>query len=164
MPKEPAITIYASITHPKSRGRVILDTAGRPRISHQLLGDTRDVETLVEGMKLVERMFNTKAFSEAGAAYRVPSSSPVSDQEWVDFVRAKAIIAYHACGTCRMGSDADAVVDPRLRVRGVDGLRVVDASIMPEVVSTNTNATTIMIGEKAAEMIRDDARVPRTAR
>lgn len=159
MPKEPAVTITASLAHPKSRGRVFLDAERRPRIIHQLLGDARDVETLVDAMKLVERLFNTKAFSGAGSAYRVPSASPASDQEWADFVRAKTIIGYHAVGTCRMGSDAEAVVDPRLRVRGVDGLRVVDASIMPEVVSTNTNATTIMIGEKAAEMIRDDARM-----
>jgi choline dehydrogenase len=164
MPKEPAVTLSASLVHPKSRGRVVLDTDQRPRIVHQLLGDARDVETLVDAMKLVERLFNTQAFSKAAPSYRMPSVSPASDQEWADFVRAKAIIAYHAVGTCRMGSDAEAVVDTRLRVRGVDGLRVVDASIMPEVVSVNTNATTIMIGEKAAEMIRDDARAAVAAR
>ena len=164
MPKEPAVMISASLAHPKSRGRVVLDSERRPRVIHQLLGDARDVESLVGAMKLVERVFNTKSFASAGAGYRVPSASLASDAEWADFVRAKAIIAYHAVGTCRMGSDAQSVVDPRLRVRGIEGLRVVDASIMPEVVSANTNATTIMIGEKAAEMIRSDAREARAER
>ena len=158
MPTEPAVTIAASLAHPKSRGRVSLDAQRRPRISHQLLGDPRDLESLVGAMKLVGRLFNTAAFSQAGSSARVPASPPADDWEWADFVRAKLNIAYHSAGTCRMGSDAAAVVDPRLRVHGVDGLRVVDASVMPEVTSTNTNATTIMIGEKAAEMIRADAR------
>jgi choline dehydrogenase len=158
MPTEPAVTISASLAHPKSRGRVSLDAQRRPRISHQLLGDPRDLESLVAAMKLIGRLFNTAAFSQAGSSHRVPSSPPADDREWADFVRAKLMIGYHSAGTCRMGSDAAAVVDPRLRVRGVDSLRVVDASVMPEVTSTNTNATTIMIGEKAAVMIRGDAR------
>jgi choline dehydrogenase len=155
MPTKPAATIGATLTHPNSRGRVVLDPQRRPRIVHQILGDSRDVDSLVQAMKLTECLFNTEAFSKAAATYRVPSASPVDDREWADFVRAKAIIAYHSAGTCRMGTDASAVVDPQLRVRGIERLRVVDASIMPEVVSANTNATTIMIGEKAADMIRD---------
>ena len=154
MPKEPAVMISASLARPKSRGHVALGPDGRPRIMSRLLGDQQDVDTLVAAMKLVERLFNTKAFSGTVSAYRVPKSSPAKDEEWADFVRAKAMIAYHPVGTCRMGSDPAAVVDPALRVNGVGRLRVADASIMPRVTSTNTNATTIMIGEKAAEMIR----------
>ena len=157
MPKEPAVTITASLAHPHSRGRVALDANQRPRIIHQILGDARDVEGLVGAMKLAERLFNAQAFSGAGATYRVPPAQPASDAEWADFVRAKAMIAYHPVGTCRMGADAAAVVDPQLRVNGAGSLRVVDASVMPLVTSTNTNATTIMIGEKAAEMIRGRA-------
>jgi choline dehydrogenase len=154
MPKEPTVTITSSLTHPKSRGRVLLGPDGRPRIVHQLLGDGGDVDTLVAAMKLIERLFDSAAFAQLAPVRRVPAREHSSDAHWEAFVREKAMIGYHAVGSCRMGSDNDAVVDPQLRVRGVEGLRVVDASIMPRVTSTNTNATTIMIGERAAEMIR----------
>jgi choline dehydrogenase len=154
MPKEPTVTISSSLTHPRSRGRVVLAADGRARIVHQLLGDHGDVDTLVGAMKLVERLFDSKAFAELAPVRRVPSRRQPTESQWEEFVREKAMIAYHPVGTCRMGSDANAVVDPQLRVNGVEGLRIVDASVMPRVTSTNTNATTIMIGEKAAEMIR----------
>jgi choline dehydrogenase len=89
---------------------------------------------------------------------RTPAPVPHSDEEWESYVRAKAIPTYHPTGTCRMGSDAEAVVDPRLRVRGIEALRVIDASVMPCSPSTNTNASTIMIGEKGAAMICEDAK------
>jgi choline dehydrogenase len=158
MPKEPTVTISSSLTHPKSRGRVVLGSGGRPRIVHQLLGDGGDVATLIGAMKLVERLFDTRAFTELAPVRRVPSHLQPTDAQWEQFVREKAMIAYHPVGTCRMGADNGAVVDAQLRVNGVEGLRVVDASIMPRVTSTNTNATTIMIGEKGAEMIRQQGR------
>jgi choline dehydrogenase len=154
MPKEPTVTITSSLTHPKSRGRVLLGPDGQPRIVHQLLGDGGDVDTLVAAMKLIERLFDSAAFAQLAPVRRVPAREHPGDAHWEEFVREKAMIGYHPVGSCRMGSDNDAVVDPQLRVKGVEGLRVVDASIMPRVTSTNTNATTIMIGEKAAEMIR----------
>ena len=160
MPKEPTVTISSSLTHPRSRGRVMLGPGGRPRIVHQLLGDRGDVDTLVGAMKLIERLFDSAAFAPLAPVRRVPSNSwPPGDARWEEFVREKAMIAYHPVGSCRMGSDSNAVVDPQLRVKGVESLRVVDASIMPRVTSTNTNATTIMIGEKAAEMIRSESRL-----
>ena len=158
MPKEPTVTICSSLTHPKSRGRVMLGSDRRPRIVHQLLGDGGDVDTLVGAMKLIEHLFDSAAFAELAPRRRVPSRELPSDAHWEEFVREKAMIGYHPVGSCRMGCDGSAVVDPELRVNGVEGLRVVDASIMPRVTSTNTNATTIMIGEKAAELIRRPGR------
>jgi choline dehydrogenase len=87
-----------------------------------------------------------------------PGPEAVADDDILGWIRARATTIYHPAGTCRMGQDNLAVVDERLRLRGIDGLRVADASIMPTITSGNTNAATIMIGEKAARMIRDDAR------
>lgn len=158
MPKRPAVSINASVCLPKGRGRIALNPDRTIRIDHQLLGDAEDVATLIGGAKLVDRIFRSGPLSRIVIADRTPTPVPRNDDEWETYVRAKANPSYHPNGTCRMGSDADSVVDPRLRVRGVAGLRVADASVMPCLPSTNTNAPTIMIGEKAAEMIRQDAR------
>lgn len=153
LPKEQIITLYASVCHPKSRGRVVLNGDRRPKVVHRLFEDERDLATLIEGCKLVDRLYQMPALRELVTADRVPNPIPTTDDEWAAFVRAKAALGYHAVGTCRMGSDNEAVLDPELRVRGVDALRVADASIMPTLPSTNTNATAIMIGEKAADII-----------
>lgn len=154
MPKEPAMNITASICHPKSRGEVQLKPDGSPRIRHNFYGDPADLQTLVEAGKFIEQLFAAPAFSKIVTGARIPAVTPQTDAEWEDYIRQTSGIAYHPVGTCRMGSDDDAVVDPALRVRGVAGLRVVDASVMPRVTSANTNATTIMIAEKAADMIK----------
>lgn len=153
LPREQIITLYASVCHPKSRGQVLLDANLRPRIVHQLFGDERDLATLVDGCKLIDELYRTPAMRSLVTANRVPNPMPSTDAEWADFVRAKAALGYHAVGTCRMGIDDGAVLDPQLRVRGISGLRVADASVMPTLPSTNTNATAIMIGEKAADII-----------
>lgn len=158
MPKRPAVSINASVCKPKGRGRVSLNSDRSIRISQELLGHPDDLAAMVKGVKIVDRLFKTPAFSRLVIGDRIPTSVPQTDGDWADYVRMKAIPAYHPNGTCRMGSDPDAVVDPRLRVNGIRGLRVADASIMHIIPSTNTNAPTIMIGEKAAEMILEDNR------
>lgn len=157
MPKEPCISINVSLTRPKSRGRVELGDALEPVINHQLLGERADVDTLIGAMKLVDRLFAMPALSAITLGDRSPDPVPTDDAGWEEYVRAKTMITYHPVGSCRMGSDAASVVDPQCRVRGVGRLRVADASIMPQITSGNTNAATIMIGEKAAEMIRTNA-------
>ncbi len=153
LPKEQIITLYASVCHPESRGRVALTPERRPRVVHRLFDDERDMMTMIAGCKLIDKLYHTPAMQRLVTGDRNPNPVPTSDEEWATFIRAKAALGYHAVGTCRMGSDAQSVVDPELRVRGVEGLRVADASIMPTLPSTNTNATAIMIGEKAADII-----------
>ncbi|HEX7872316.1 MAG TPA: GMC family oxidoreductase N-terminal domain-containing protein [Sphingobium sp.] len=157
MPRQPCVSINATLTRPKSRGHVRLGEGGRPVVDHRLLGEEADVAGLVSGLKMVDRLFRTPAMQALVTGDRVPDPIPASDAEWADYARSKAMVAYHPVGTCRMGSDDGSVVDLACRVRGVEGLRVVDASIMPLITSGNTNATTIMIAERVAEMIRQPA-------
>jgi choline dehydrogenase len=111
----------------------------------------------VAGVRALRRIFRAPAMARHIAEEIEPGPQCVDDDEVLDFIRRRGSTTYHPVSTCRMGNDAIAVVDHRLRVRGLAGLRVVDASIMPTVVSGNTNAATIMIGEKGADMILDDA-------
>jgi choline dehydrogenase len=153
MAKEAAVTIYASLCKPKGRGRIELGQNGQPRIVHQLVGNDDDLATLTGGLRLIDRIFQSPAFRAIVTRPRLPSVVPTTNEGWIDHIRANAVITWHPVGTCRMGSDTMSVVDPSLRLRGLQGLRVVDASVMPTPTSSNTNAPTIMIGEKAAEMI-----------
>ncbi len=154
MPKEPAISINATTCHPHARGRIVLGADRRPQVEHQLLGDRRDIETMIGALKYVDRIFRTPAMQRIVIGDREPAAVPTTDAGWEAYLRAKAMVVYHPVGTCRMGTDADAVVDPQCRVRGIAGLRVVDASVMPSLPSANTNAATIMIAEKASDLIR----------
>ena len=151
--KDWAFTVATTVCHPKSRGRIELDADGRPLVRHQFFSDERDLDDLVDGCELIERIVTSPPLAALVRGPRKPNPVPHGRDEWKTFVRANSNAAYHPVGTCRMGVDADAVVDPQLRVAGIDGLRVVDASVMPRITSTNTNATTIMVAEKAAEMI-----------
>jgi choline dehydrogenase-like flavoprotein len=110
----------------------------------------------VRGFKLMRKVLAQPALARLGGRELMTSAKAQSDQEIVQFIRSHADTIYHPVGTCRMGPGETDVVDSRLRVRGIAGLRVVDASIMPRIVSGNTNAPIVMIAEKAADMIRQD--------
>lgn len=155
-------TLHACFLRPRSRGRILLasNRAGdKPRIEANYLSDPEgfDLRMMVECAKLSRTLFAQKAFDPYRGAPIFPARDDLSDAELAAFVRAKAETVYHPVGTCRMGSDPDAVVDPQLRVRGVEGLRVVDASVIPTLPGGNTNAPTMMIAERAADLIRGRA-------
>jgi choline dehydrogenase len=141
---------------PESRGTIEIrsnDPSAAPAIQPNFLEREADVATMLDGLKLVRRMAETPALSRWISAEYDPGPQCTSDEALVDFIRNKGITVYHPAGTCKMGSDPDAVVDQQLRVHGMQRLRVIDASIMPAVTSGNTNAPVIMIAEKAADMI-----------
>ena len=136
----------------------MLRLSDAPAIRPNYLASAKDGEVLIEGMKVAQRLVDAAPMRRYVVRTHEPAQTPGSDDEWLQYLRAKGGISYHPVGTCRMGSDDGAVVDERLRVRGIGGLRVIDASIMPTLVSGNTNAPTIMIGEKGANMVLEDAR------
>jgi choline dehydrogenase-like flavoprotein len=154
------MSCHACPLRPKSRGSVTLaapDPLAPPRIDPNYLAEEDDLDTLVRGFKLVRRIFAQPAFAPFGGGDRSRElyfAGALTDDEIRAAIRQRADTIYHPVGTCRMGSDAGAVLDPQLRVRGVDGLRVVDASIMPTLISGNTNAPAVMIAEKAVDLIR----------
>ncbi|GAB4363613.1 MAG: FAD-dependent oxidoreductase [Oricola sp.] len=146
---------HVCVLRPYSRGEVRLagpDPMSAPLIDPRYLSDARDAELLLKGAKLTRRIMQAPAL----APYRereIYMEGVTGDAELMEHIRNRADTIYHPVGTCRMGTDEDAVVDPQLRVRGVDRLRVVDASVMPTLIGGNTNAPTVMIAEKAADMI-----------
>ncbi|MRV75508.1 glucose-methanol-choline oxidoreductase [Duganella sp. FT92W] len=153
---------HVDVLRPHSRGAVGLvsrDVRDAPRIDPAFLSDERDAALLLKGAKMQQRIFESPQFDaiRGGMLYPVP---PGDDAALMQDIRNRADTQYHPVGTCKMGPNSDplAVVDERLRVRGIDGLRVVDASIMPTLIGGNTNAPSIMIGEKAAQMVLADAR------
>lgn len=151
-------SLSPSICHPKSRGQVGLrsaDPRDPPRIVSDLLGDPDDVVRLMRGVRLLDRIAQTEPFARDVVRRISPVCDLDDDVALEAFVRETAGICYHASGTCRMGSDARAVVDPQLRVRGIERLRVADASVMPVIPSGNLHAPTVMLGERAADLIRN---------
>jgi choline dehydrogenase len=151
---------------PESRGFVRIKSAdprAAPAIQPRYLTAPHDREIMVRGMQLLRRIMGQPALSRYIAEEREPGTGCTSEADLLAFARAKGTTVFHPTSTCRMGSDVTAVVDERLRVRGIDGLRVIDGSIMPTVVSGNTNAAIVMIAEKGAEMILQDASAGRGA-
>lgn len=145
---------------PQSRGFVRIRSADPrepPAIQPRYLSRPHDCDTVIAGMKLLRRIMSQPAMRRYIAEERAPDSRCTSDADLLAFARETGTTVFHPTSTCRMGSDATAVVDERLRVRGIERLRVVDGSIMPTVVSGNTNAAIVMIGEKGADMILQDA-------
>lgn len=155
------LTLHSCCLRPRSSGRITLasaDPLAPPAIDPDYLADEADLKVLIEGIKRCRDIFAAPAFRSCVGPECYPGAGARNDAELADFVRRSAETEYHPVGTCKMGTDAMAVVDPELKVRGIAGLRVADASIMPAVVSGNTNAPSIMIGEKAAALIRGTAR------
>jgi choline dehydrogenase-like flavoprotein len=154
-------SIHVGLLRPKSRGSVSLasaDPLAMPMIDTNFLAERDDVDRLIQGFKLARKIMRRPALTRFGGKESRNSAQAQSDAQIEAFVRAHADCAYHPVGTCRMGTGPQDVVDDQLRVKGVEGLRVVDASIMPNIVSGNTNAPTIMIAEKAADLIKAEAR------
>ena len=150
---------HVCLLRPKSRGRLTLagpDPQAPPVIDPAFLSDADDLARLVSGFKLMRRVLTQPALAAFGGRELPASAGAVTDAQIEAFIRGHADTIYHPVGSCRMGPGSDDVVDAELRVHGVDGLRVVDASVMPSIVSGNTNAPVIMIGEKAAALIRSD--------
>jgi choline dehydrogenase len=146
---------------PESRGSLRIksaDPAVAPEIRINYLATETDRAANVEGLKILRRILAAPALKPFVVDEVEPGAKVVSDDELLDFCRQRGSTVYHPTSTCRMGNDPLAVVDQRLRLRGIEGLRVVDASIMPDLVSGNTNAAVIMIAEKASRMILEDAR------
>jgi len=151
-----AFTSSVCQLRPHSRGHVVIksgDPLAYPEIHPNYLSDERDCEVAVGGIKVARRICEAPSLRNCVIDEYVPGRQFQTDAELLEAARNYSQTIYHPTGTCKMGVDADAVVDPELRVHGLVGLRVVDASIMPEIVSGNTNAPTIMIAEKAADMI-----------
>ncbi|MEH2252219.1 GMC family oxidoreductase [Nostoc sp.] len=145
------------LTHPENIGSVslrALDPKDAPIIRLNYLQSQSDLKKLVAGIKLIRQLFQTRAFDEFRGEEIAPGADVTSDEALEAYIRETCNTVYHPVGTCKMGTDPMAVVDPELRVHGVEGLRVVDASIMPTLITGHTNAPTIMIGEKAADLIK----------
>ena len=158
--KEPGLTIAPCQLRPESRGSVHLksaDPAVHPAIRPNYLADPLDREVVIAGLKFGRELAGTNPLAAFVDHETSPGADVHGDEELLAYARARGTTIYHPVGTCAMGQGPQAVVDPQLRVIGVEGLRVVDASIMPRLISGNTNAPTIMIAEKAADLIRSSA-------
>ncbi|EME52232.1 GMC family oxidoreductase [Amycolatopsis decaplanina] len=156
--KRPALTVLTTLIYPKSRGTLRLasaDPTAAPLIDFQYLSDPADLEVLGEGSEMVREIFASGAFNGSIKEELHPGKA-LRGQELRDAILNRATSVYHGVGTCRMGVDELAVVGPDLKVRGVEGLRVCDASIMPSITGGNTNAPAIMIGEMGARLVLSD--------
>ncbi|WP_423456358.1 GMC family oxidoreductase [Ottowia sp. VDI28] len=155
------VQFASAMLRPRSRGRIELrssDPTAAPAIIANYLSDPDDERVMIATLHWIRRIASMPPLGDLVVREDLPGSNVKTDEQILEFVRRNSQTLYHPVGTCRMGHDSLAVVDAKLRVHGVEGLRVVDASVMPEIVSGNTNAPTIMIAEKAADMILDDAR------
>lgn len=151
------VTLNSAYLRPRSRGTVRLannDPAAAPLIDPNYWADPHDKEMSIRGLKLAQEIMRQDALKPFVKREVLPGPNVKTDEDYFNFACANSKTDHHPAGTCRMGADDSSVVDPRLKFRGIEGLRVVDASIMPRLISSNTNAPTIMIAEKAADMIR----------
>jgi len=154
------MTVAVCPVRPESRGSVLAKSSNPleyPAIRPNYLSAGNDLHVTLAGIAIARRIFAAPALARHSLGETLPGLSTASDAELEQFVRNGGASLYHPVGTCRMGEEPDAVVDSRLRVRGVEGLRVIDASIMPTITTGNTNAPSIMIGERGVAMVREDA-------
>ncbi len=159
--REPGMSVAVCPVRPESRGTIMAqspDPLAYPAIRPNYLSAPSDLRVLISGIQQTRKIFSQPAMAPYSVAETVPGAGIATDEQFADYARKNGNNVYHPVGTCKMGTDPMAVVDPRLRVIGLEGLRVIDASIMPAVTTGNTNAPTIMIGEKGAAMIKQDAR------
>ena len=157
--KDPGMTCAVCHLRPESAGSIHIqsaDPAAAPAIRPNFLSEEVDRAALIEGIRIARRVAGAPALARYAERELYPGDGAQSDDDILEYCRRTGSTVFHPVGTCKMGGDANAVVDQRLRVHGVAGLRVVDASVMPTLVSGNTNAPTIMIGEKGASMILED--------
>ena len=158
--RHPGMTLGVAQLRPESVGTIHIKSAdplAAPAIRPNFLSAQVDRDSLVGGMRVARRIVQRPALQHYVEAELSPGPAVETDAQWLDFARRNGQTIYHPIGTCRMGSDAAAVTDVRLRVNGVSGLRVVDASVMPKMVSGNTQAAVMMVAERGAEMILEDA-------
>ena len=157
----PGLTIGVAGLRPKSLGSIHIqsaDSTKQPRIRPNFLAEQEDRDVLVSGMKIARRIVGQAAMSHYIDHEMSPGDVTQTDEQWLDFARENGQTIYHPTGTCRMGTDERSVVDPSLKFKGIDGLRVVDASVMPAMVSGNTQAAVVMVAEKGADLILMDAK------
>jgi len=160
LPKHPGFMFNFGQCRPDSRGTLTLrspDPADKPVIHARYLTAPGDQHVMLAAARLARRLGRTAPFRDLVTEEMVPPPDVDDDDALLAYIRETGTTVYHPCGTCRMGDDARAVVDPQLRVRGVTGLRVVDASVMPLVPSTNIQPAVMMIAERAAEFMRGGA-------
>ena len=156
LPLGHGFNISIVLLYPKSRGRITLlspDPRTAPILDPSILSEPEDFEPMLRGLRLARRILATPAFARYKATEFLPGPNVQSDDALKDYLRATTATVFHPAGSCRMGSDDDAVVTPELKVRGIDRLRVADASIFPRLMGGNTNAPVVMVAEKAADMI-----------
>jgi choline dehydrogenase len=159
--KDPGMSLSVCPVRPQSRGTVMAespDPMEKAVIRANYFGDETDVQVMLSGIKQAQKILSQPALQECSTGETVPGKAIETAADCVEFAKARGVTIYHPVGTCKMGTDTMAVTDPRLKVIGVEGLRVIDASIMPGVTSGNTNAPAIMIAEKGAAMILEDNR------
>jgi choline dehydrogenase len=156
IPRGHGFGIIPIVVRPQSRGRVTLaspDPHGAPLVDPNYLDDPDDMRLMLDGVTLARRILAAPAFSSLRGVEVLPGPSARDAATWTEYIRASTVGVHHPSSTCRMGLDSFSVVDPTLRVRGIENLRVADASVFPRVVAGNTNAAVVMVAEKAADLI-----------
>ena len=154
--EQSGMTCYAHPMRPESKGHIHAVSANPhepPAINYNFLSAAPDADLTIKAIRIARSIMNAKALVPLGVSELAPGAELTKDDEILSWIKDVGETTYHPVGTCKMGTDDMAVVDPQLRVRGIQGLRVADASIMPTLTSGNTNAPSIMIGEKASDLV-----------